>query len=168
MNLQAKKHQGVTLVELMIVIGVIGVLSLVGSQLTSSWVQQAKIVEAQGLFEQGIGKARAAAIKNPQAITNNNAATALCISNGLLTVKSASNATTPNCVDAGLQIWQAKLPVGLVIQDGPTPSAAAVNCILFNKNAWVIGGDNCTLFGKNTVSLRLSMGGSVFGDFTFN
>ena len=52
-----KLQSGLTLVEMMIVVLLIGLLALMASPLTGSWVHGARVGEALGAMEQAVGQA---------------------------------------------------------------------------------------------------------------
>lgn len=73
-------QRGVTLVELMIVILIIGLIAAAASPFTSSWVKDARVAEGAATLEQAVGKAKAAALRNTARVTGNKPASMLCLS----------------------------------------------------------------------------------------
>lgn len=122
------KHaqSGLTLVEMMIVVLLIGLLALLASPLTGSWVNGARVGESLGAMEQAVGQAKAAALRNPAAIQGENAASAICLSpEGVLSVNPAKPATPPDAASPATcgaggpaPLWSTRLPSGVIVKTG--------------------------------------------------
>jgi len=155
-------QSGLTLVEMMIVVLLIGLLALMASPLTGNWVNGARVSESLGAMEQAVGQAKAAALRNPAAIQGAEAASAICLSaDGVLSVKpakpaAASNAAVPaNCDSASpAPLWSTRLPGGVAIKIG----AQAWSCSCFtNKALLTNSGTACGACG-NSLELTISSG----------
>lgn len=73
-------QKGVTLIEMMIVLLIMGLLALAASPFTSGWVKDARVAEGAASLEEAIGRAKAAAMRNTAKITADSPASMLCIS----------------------------------------------------------------------------------------
>lgn len=76
----AMKQSGVTLIEMMIVVVIIGLLAVAASPFTSEWVKQAHVAGGVAAMEEAIGRAKTAAMRNAAGIRGENPASMLCIS----------------------------------------------------------------------------------------
>lgn len=77
---------GVTLIELMIVILIIGLIAMAASPFTSFWVKDARVTEGAATLEQAIGRAKSSALRNAVRKTGDKAASMLCLSASKTTV----------------------------------------------------------------------------------
>lgn len=157
---------GLTLVEMMIVVLLIGLLALMASPLTGSWVNGARVGETLAAMEQAVGQAKAAALRNPAATQGAQAASAICLSaDGVLSVKPAkpaapSVAAEPANCDAGgpTALWSTRLPSGVEIKIGTTE---AWSCSCFtNKALLTKSGIACGLCG-DSLKFTISSGTEV-------
>lgn len=168
------RQYGLSLVELMIVVLLIGVLALLSTPLTSSWVHSARVGEAMGAFEQAVGQAKAAALRNPAAMKATDAASAICLSaEGILSVKVAASAAPPNPAAAATcgaggpaALWSTRLPGSVTVNSG----AQDWSCSCFtNKGLLTTAGANCAACGMS-LDLKISSGsgsGAEYDNFTF-
>lgn len=157
------RQAGLSLVELMVVVLLIGILALLSTPLTSSWIHGARVGEAMGAVEQAVGQAKATALRNPAAMQGSAAASAICLSaEGVLSVKSAASAAPPNAAAAATcgaggpaALWSTRLPasvdVKIDVQDW--------SCSCFtNKGLLTTEGATCAACG-NSLKLTISSGG---------
>lgn len=78
---------GFTLIEMMVTIGLVAFLMTLGVPLAREWVQSAHQREAAGLMTEALGRAKALALRNPQALTDQTLpAAAVCFTGGELMV----------------------------------------------------------------------------------
>ncbi len=74
------RQAGVTLIELMIVVLIIGLIAMAASPFTSVWVKDARTAEAAAAMEQAVGKAKSLAMRNATRVTGDAPAAMLCLS----------------------------------------------------------------------------------------
>lgn len=157
---------GLTLVEMLIVVLLIGLLALMASPLTGSWINSARVNESLGAMEQAVGQAKAAALRNPAAMQGTEAASAICLSaDGVLSVRPAKPAAPsvvaePATCGAGgpAALWSTRLPTGVAIKIG----AQDWSCSCFtNKALLTNSGTACGTCG-NSLEFTISSG-SGFG-----
>lgn len=74
------KASGITLVEMLIVLLIIGLLAIAASPFTSGWVKDARVAEGAAALEEAIGRAKAAAMRNSSRVTGDSPASLLCLS----------------------------------------------------------------------------------------
>lgn len=133
------RAKGFTLIELMITIAIFGILLAIGAPFTKAWSDSAKQREAAGVLKQGISRAKATALRNPEGARDETAAAALCRSGQ--TLKLFKMATSVDCSSSATPLWTAQLPNSI----GVTASGADVACVAFNSRGLpVVGGSACT------------------------
>jgi prepilin-type N-terminal cleavage/methylation domain-containing protein len=155
------KHAGLTLVEMMIVVALIGLLALLTSPLTGSWVHGARVGESLGAMEQAVGQAKAAALRNPAAMQGVEAASVICLSDSVLSVRPAKPAAPPNAAAAATcgvggpaALWSTKLPDSVTVKVG----TQSWSCSCFtNKALLTRSGANCADCG-NSLEFTISSG----------
>lgn len=124
------KTNGFTLIEMMITIGLVAFLMTLGVPLARQWVQSAHQRDAAGMLAEALGRAKALALRNPQAITDQTApAAAVCLIAGKLSVVSA-DATKKLACGAGIQ-WTRPLPseTSVVL----TTTNSPFQCVAYNE-----------------------------------
>jgi prepilin-type N-terminal cleavage/methylation domain-containing protein len=62
------KQKGVSLIELMVTITILGILVMLGTSLTSLWSKQAELDKASMSLKSAMGLAKATAIRNEYAV----------------------------------------------------------------------------------------------------
>lgn len=82
----AKQQQGVTLIELMITIAIMGLLLMVSAPLTRAWVANAHIAQDESQLLQAYARTRALALRNPNGVTASSVAATLMISTASQTI----------------------------------------------------------------------------------
>jgi len=103
-------QRGITLIELMIVVVIIGLLAVVTTPFTQGWLDEARVNDARSLLHRGYAEAKALALRNPENAHGNQVAACLLLSNGVLLVRSG---TTCN----GDTVWQGDWPSGVDLID---------------------------------------------------
>lgn len=161
------RQSGVTLIEMMFVVLLIGLLALMVSPLGGSWINSARVNDSLSAMEQAVGQAKAAALRNPAAIQGADAASIICLNtDGVLSVRSAKPGVSPaaptaaTCgVDDPAPLWSTKLPAGVTIKMNDS-TAWTCSC-LTNKALLTNTGASCTGCGDSlefTVSAGSGMG----------
>lgn len=159
------KQAGLSLIELLIVVLMIGILALLSTPFTSNWVNSARVGEASGAFEQAIGHAKAAALRNPAAVQGSTAASAICLGDdGLLSVRVAAPAAPPDAAAAATcgaggpaALWSTRLPNSVSVKLG----VEDWSCSCFtNKGLLTTVGDTCEDCGSSLTLIISSEFGS--------
>lgn len=115
------KTDGFTLIEVMVVIGLVAFLLTLGVPLAREWVLSAHQREAAGTLSEALGRAKALALRNPQGLTDQTLpAAAMCLTAGkLVVVPAAAQKTTcdtkaewtrPLSPDATIVLTQTNIP----------------------------------------------------------
>ncbi|PUA29126.1 MAG: hypothetical protein B0W54_00500 [Cellvibrio sp. 79] len=103
------KQHGLTLVEMMIVVVILGILAAAASPLTTRWVDNAKLNEGAAALDEAIGRAKAAAMRNTARINSSDqAASRLCFSAEKIKLVVPANATDPLTCDL-TPVWSVTL-----------------------------------------------------------
>lgn len=124
----------------MVTVSIFGVLLAIGAPFTKSWSDSAHQREAAGVLKQGISRAKATALRNPDGARDDAAAAALCHSGQ--TLKLFKTATSVDCTSSATPLWSAQLPAAV----GVSSSGSTVSCVAFNSHGLpVAGGVGCTL-----------------------
>lgn len=143
------KQAGVTLIEMMIVVLLIGLLALAASPFTSGWVKSADVTKTLAALEQAVGSAKATALRNATAVQGDTAASALCFAdNNLRLVSAVAGGAAINCaaVPANAVLWSSAIPQGIEIKLG----VADWSCSCFtNKGLLTSTAANCNACGTN-------------------
>lgn len=126
-GLAAHVPGGFTLIELVVVIAITVAAMLVAVPLTTSWVDSARVNEAQGLFQQAFSRTKALALRNGSVATASDPAASLCQNGNVLYVYSG----LPGTCGTGSYVWQ-----GIVPGDGNTQiqlNSATFSCLALNN-----------------------------------
>ncbi|MBE1161863.1 pilus assembly FimT family protein [Dyella acidiphila] len=153
--------RGLSLIELMVTLALLAFLVMVGLPLTSAWVQSAHQRDAAGMLTEGLGRAKALALRNPQGLTDQSLPVAVtCLSGRNLSVVAA-DASGADCSQS--QQWGMQLPTDASIVQAPllasasTTAAAAVamQCVAFNERGIAlstsVGSLTCTSSSLNVL-----------------
>jgi prepilin-type N-terminal cleavage/methylation domain-containing protein len=104
------RSKGVTLVEMLIVLLIIGFLAIAASPFTSGWVKDARVAEGASALEEAIGRAKAAAMRNTARVTGDNPASLLCLSSTKTKINLIVPATSAQVLTCDLTpAWSANL-----------------------------------------------------------
>jgi prepilin-type N-terminal cleavage/methylation domain-containing protein len=133
------RERGFSVIELMTTLTLSALLALLAVPFTTSWVASARQLQARGDLVDAVGRARAIALRNGNAVAPGQPVARVSLINGLLTVRNVGAATT---------VWSTQFhpTVGLTLADG-TP----FNCMSFNSRGWPINDGTCTLVAPQLV-----------------
>jgi type IV pilus assembly protein PilA len=127
-ELRTRSTAGLTLIELMVTLALFAFLILIGLPLTRGWVQSAHQRDALGMMTEGLGRAKALAMRNPQGFTSQAVPVAVaCLVVGKVSVVAAGTSGV-DCSQAS--DWNAQLPSDASVvqtQGGTTFQCAAYN-----------------------------------------
>ena len=140
--------KGVTLIELMIVIAIVGISAAALIPLGTSWVAKTQVDKTQKLLVEAYSNAVTEAIKNPNGIrqTDTNSMVAkLTVANGS---GGAEGVINVKASDESTVLWSAKYPAAVSIALG-APSGSTCAALELNNNAARIS-TTCT--GEYTIS----------------
>lgn len=105
------RPRGFTLIEISIVLLLVGLLALMAGPFTISWMHAADVQRAKGQLVQVHGMARAAALRNPAAITGDDPVVAIRLDEDGNTLTLVSCPGGVGCSEETL--WSAALPAGV-------------------------------------------------------
>lgn len=157
-----KKMQGFTLIELMIVVLIVGLMLLVASPFTGAWSDSARLTEAKGVWTEAIGRAKAAALRNPAGVSTTAAgdvevAAAVCITNAIEVrgaiagvPATAAAAAVPYvaaaCPSTGNLLWSSPLINGVSIEGADADDAtASITCLQLDNRGFAVGSNTCAI-----------------------
>jgi len=105
---------GVTLIELMIVVVIIGLLAVVATPFTAAWVHEAQVNDARSQLHRAHAQAKSVALRNPRDARGNDLAACVVIGGDTVEVREP---TAGNCT--GTKVWEGAWPdVQLTLGNG--------------------------------------------------
>ncbi|NNG77465.1 prepilin-type N-terminal cleavage/methylation domain-containing protein [Acinetobacter sp. ANC 4277] len=120
------KQQGVSLIELLITIALLGILLTKVVPLGQAWMANTNISNAEKSLVEALGKARNEALQNPEGIIGATTAAATLKIND-----TSKEITVENAKAAPVVIWKAKIPAPVTIS---FTGCISTTPIQFNNN----------------------------------
>lgn len=148
----SRQCRGFTLIELMITIALLAFLLSIAAPYTSAWSNNAKLLEGQRIVEEGIGRAKALALRNPNESTVDGATPAalLCLDSDsqTLSLYAPSGSTC-----SGTARWSSRLPTGFSVKVG----TQGLNSLPFDNRGLLLA-DSANPSMSSTRTLTFSVG----------
>lgn len=128
-------HQsGVTLIELMIIVVIIGVVALAATPFTSAWIDEARVNEAKTILAQGHAHAKAVALRNPENERDNDVAAGFKLVDGSTLLVCRGDPVHAQCATGGSRVtWQSSWPTGV--------STSVTSVAINNRGQALVGGN---------------------------
>lgn len=120
-----RSQRGVTLIELLVAIAILGMLMLVGVPLTASWIHGAQVSNAKSRLAQAYGLAKALSLRNPAKAQEANAAASLVIDSEQNAIYVCSGAASTCNSTSSTKTWQTTVASGIAITYQPASGSAA-------------------------------------------
>jgi len=132
----SRAQRGMSLIELMVTVTLMCIIALVGVPLTKAWVDSAHQREAAGILAEGLGRARALAMRNPGGIADPAQPGAfVCLTGSTVAVARPDQSTA---CGKGTLAWSASLPIGSSIA---LPGKAAFHCVAYSARGAALAVD---------------------------
>lgn len=153
---------GFTLIELMITIAVLSILLLIGSALTSAWVDRSQVNNSVSALKNAVFQAKSAALRNTNDQPTNYPAVSVCFdreTNTINVVRAA--AYTPNACLASIDNTPSQ---NYILQSYPIASGIALKtnaidfeCLAFNSSGVLILATGITTTCLNDANLKIDI-----------
>lgn len=164
----SSKIVGFTLVELLIVIGILGVMLLVSAPFAGGWGDNARLIESDGLLQQVGGKAKAVALRNRFGMSGDQPAAAICVNAQVVTISEPIDANTPASCQVGSisREWQGNLPSGVSLTAATGTPAPAFSCLCLSNRGTPTIANTCNANCSTSNQIRI-LSGDDSESFTF-
>lgn len=128
-------QRGLTLVELMIVLLILGLLAIAASPFTSGWINDARLAEGASVLEEAVGRAKAAALRNSVRVTGDNPASMLCLSSDKTKIRLVVPASATAVISCdSTPLWSGDIAKAITIKVEDLDWA----CSCFNNKGLII------------------------------
>lgn len=149
------KQQGITLIELMVVVAIFGLLALAGLSFTGNWVNSNRVFDGENLLTQAFNYGKAASLRNEDGVTADTPATIICSQNNELSVRGIdSSEDEANCTSDNV-IWKSAVHERISITDNDVSFSCAC---LNNRGRLTKQGTACTACSTG-LSYEITSGG---------
>lgn len=109
------RQQGLSLVEILVVLAIIALLGLVAVPFTSTWIDESRVAEGTSIVKRVVSKAQATALRNPEGVIGSEPAAGIKRVGELLLVCSGDPSLSV-CSDGGsAMVWREEIPDGVSI-----------------------------------------------------
>lgn len=118
------RQLGLSLIELMIAVTIIGILALVAMPYTQSWLYETQLSEAKAKLNRAYAEAKALALRNPiDAHEEHTPSSCISLKNNTLQVRQPNGSSC-----SGILSWQDSWPDGVkVVNDNKNLTAIFIN-----------------------------------------
>jgi len=137
------KQQGVTLVELMVVVAIFGLLALAGLSFTGNWANSNRVFDGENLLSQAFNYGKAASLRNQDGVTTDTPAAIICSQNNELSVRGIDSGVSEASCTSDNVIWKAAIHERLSITDKDNNVSFSCAC-LNNRGRLTVQGTACT------------------------
>lgn len=134
MRFRSSFQRGITLIEMMVVVALVGILAVMAIQFGSGWTNNARVTQTQAALQHAYSSAKSAALQNPLGVSGDDVSASLCVGTGRVTVVTGSNCTAK-------AIWSELLPNGAAARIG---SDGKATCVALNNTGLPVDAAGCT------------------------
>ncbi|GGA44108.1 pilus assembly FimT family protein [Dyella nitratireducens] len=150
---------GFSLIELMVVIGLVAFLLTLGVPLAREWVQSAHQRDSAGKLAEALGRAKALALRNPQALTDQSLpAAAVCLIGQQLSVVGADTNKQIACTNQSDWTQQISSDASVVLTNTNIP----FQCAAYNERGVLLvtslSGLSCMQASPNHAYVDVNVG----------
>lgn len=125
-----REGAGFTLVELMVTLAIVGLLAALALPFSLRWMDSDRQLQARGMLTEGVGQARALALRNPHGQGRGAPVACLRLDPDAPQLEVARLPAGAGC-DAGRVVWSGSLHASLRLRDAGT--GAPFRCVAFDS-----------------------------------